>query len=205
MMVFNFRSLGGFEIFSRSKLYRMFGKRVFDIALTLSVMPIVLPIMVILALLVALDRGHPFYSQSKVGKKGRLYQVWKLRSTVKYAGSRHEADGEPNHIPDLCLTKLGRFLQISSFDELPLFFNVLIGHMSLVGPQPISVSQKAHYYGGDYCDLRPGLTGPWLISTQHHMTLNERAACDAQYNQSMSFTSDLSILAATTKAAMRRN
>ena len=156
---------------SRFELYREFGKRGFDVALTLLVLPIVLPVVAILALLIALDGGNPFQHQYRVGKNGHLYRMWKLRTMTKGADKGvvhrrgHEAPNKPNLGDNSRHTELGEFLLQSSLDELPLFFNVLIGDMSLVGPRPMLVSQMALYPGRDYYDLRPGLTGPRQIST----------------------------------------
>ena len=209
MSNYEFGLLEMFESSSRSEVYREFGKRVFDIALTLLVLPIVLPVVAILALLVALDGGNPFHSQYRLGKNGRLYRMWKLRTMTKGAdkGLVHrrgrEAVNNPNLMANSWHTELGDFLRQSSLDELPLFFNVLIGDMSLVGPQPMMVSQMALYPGRDYCDLRPGLTGLRQISTPPYMTLSECAACDTRYSQILSFGGDLKILAATIKTVLR--
>ncbi len=196
---------------SSSKLYRGPGKRVLDIALTVLVLPIVLPVIGFLAILVAFDGGKPFYSQDRVGKGGRIYRMWKLRSMVKDADAclehylrdnpdlRHEWDSKQKLVSDPRITWLGRFLRASSLDELPQFFNVLVGNMSLVGPRPMMVSQKALYPGEDYYDLRPGITGLWQISDRHRATFAERATYDSRYNHILSLASDLAILAATVK------
>lgn len=202
--------------FSRhSELYRGPGKRVLDIALTVLALPIVLPIIGFLALLVAFDGGKPFYSQDRVGKGGRVYRMWKLRSMVKDADAcleshlrdnpdlRHEWDSRQKLINDPRTTGLGRFLRASSLDELPQLFNVLIGHMSLVGPRPMMVSQKALYSGEDYYDLRPGITGLWQISDRHRRTFAERADYDARYKRILSLANDLMILTATIKVVLR--
>ncbi len=198
-----------------SQLYRRFGKRAFDIALTMLTLPVLLPIVSILALLVAFDGGNPFYSLDRIGKNGRVYRMWKLRSTAKNTNTcpehhlcndpdqRHEWDSRQNLRNDPRLTMLGRFLQISYLDELPQFFNVLIGDMSLVGPRPMLVSQKALNSGEDYYDLRPGITGLWQVSDQHCTTVAERGDHASHYNRILSLANDLKILAATVKIAQR--
>ncbi len=112
---------------------------------------------------------------------------------------RHEWDSKQKLVNDPRITSLGRFLRASSLDELPQFFNVLVGNMSLVGPRPMKVSQKALYPGEDYYDLRPGITGLWQISDRHRTTFAERATYDSRYNRILSLASDLAILAATVK------
>lgn len=197
------------ESSSRFELYRGFGKRVFDFAVALLVLPLVMPVVVILALLIALDGSNPFQHQYRVGKNGRLYRMWKLRTMTKGAdkGVVHrrgrEAVNKPNLRDNSRRTQLGDFLWQSSLDELPLFFNVLIGDMSLVGPRPMLMSQMAFYPGGDYCDLRPGLTGLRQISTAPYMTLSECAACDTRYSETLSFGRDLKILAAMIQTVLR--
>ena len=189
---------------SGSKLYRGLGKRVFDIALTLLALPIVLPLIGFLALLVACDGGKPFYGQDRIGKGGRIYRQWKLRSMAKDVDDlRHERDSRQKPVNGPHITGLGRFLSASSLDELPQVFNVLIGDMSLVGPQPMMVSQKALSPGEDDDDLRPGITGLWQISDQHRLTSAERMDCDARYKRILSLASDVMILAATVKIGLR--
>lgn len=195
----------------QTDLYRVFGKRVFDIALTLLVLPLVLPITGIFALLIALGGGKPFYIQDQIGKNGRIYRVWKLRLMLKKAdvgpGHRrhHECCNGSDGLNDSRLTSFGQFLRNSSFDELPLFLNVLAGDMSVVGPRPMVTSPTAIYPGGDYYDLQPGITGVGQICDWNHLTLSQRAVCDARYNRTLSFANDLAILAGAVSAVLRRN
>ncbi|WP_324752038.1 sugar transferase [Roseovarius sp. Pro17] len=194
----------------QSELYRVLGKRVFDVVLTLLVLPLVIPITGILALLIALDGGKPFYRQDQIGKNGHIYRVWKLRLMVKDADvwlehhRHHECGNGPDSLDASRLTGFGQFLRKSSFDELPQFFNVLAGDMSLVGPRPMVTSPTALYPGGDYYDLQPGITGLCQISDQPYLTLSQRAVCDARYNRTLSFANDLAILAGAFKAVLRR-
>lgn len=195
--------------FTRFELYRGLGKRAFDIVLILLILPILLPLTGILTLLVAFDGGKPLFSQARVGKNGKSYRMWLLRSTVKEADAqpthhrRHEQGSDQELVDERRLTKFGQFLRKTSLDELPQFYNVLTGDMSIVGPLPLTVSQQQHYLGEDYYDLRPGLTGNWSMPAWHHMTLDERADYDSQYNRNLSFASDLGILAATVKSVLR--
>lgn len=199
----------------RSKLYRRSGKRVFDMALALLALPIVLPVIVLLALVIAVTGGKPFYSQDRIGKGGRVFRMWKLRSMVKDADAclelhlrndpdlRREWDSTQKLVEDPRITRFGRFLRKSSADELPQLFNVINGDMSLVGPRPMMVSQKALYPGEDYYDLRPGITGNWQISERHLTTFAERADYDVIYNRTVSPMIDLVILANTVKVVLR--
>lgn len=216
----NMMSLTDFTFFEtarkgpRSGLYRALGKRTLDLSLTLLAMPFILMIVGILAFLIAIDGGKPFYSQERIGRNGRVYRMWKLRSMVRDADSclehhlrkdaalRCEWDSKQKLVNDPRITALGVFLRRTSADELPQFFNVLIGDMSIVGPRPMMVSQKALYPGKDYYDLLPGITGLWQISARHQTTFAERADYDLRYNRTLSFSGDLSILVATVKVVV---
>lgn len=192
----------------QSDLYRTLGKRVFDIVVTLLILPIALPIIGVLALVIALGGGAPFYSQDQIGKNGRIYRVWKLRLMSKDVGVCHRGRNErgtgPDDINAIRLTALGHFLRESSLDQLPLLFNVLAGDMSLVGPRAMVTSPTALYPGGDYYDLQPGITGHCETSDWHRLTLSQRADRDARYNRTLSLANDLAILAGAFKAVLRR-
>lgn len=194
-----------------SRLYRALGKRGLDLVLTLLALPFLVPIIAGLALVIALNGGRPFYAQERIGRNGRVYRMWKLRSMVRDAdaclehhlqkdpGLRREWDSRQKLVDDPRITPIGRILRRSSADELPQLFNVLKGDMSLVGPRPMMVSQKALYPGRDYYDLLPGMTGPWQVSDRHLTTFARRAEFDLRYNRSLSLAGDLAILMATVK------
>ena len=195
--------------------YRTGLKRVFDSVLILLAAPIVLPILGLLALLVARDGSSPFYFQDRIGREGRVYRMWKLRTMVPDADAcleahlhadpnlREEWNSKQKLIDDPRVTPLGRVLRKCSIDELPQLWNVLTGDMSLVGPRPMMVSQKEMYPGHDYYDLRPGITGPWQISDRNNADFAERAGHDANYNAELSFARDLLILTATVRVVLR--
>ena len=193
----------------RRQPYRHGGKRLLDVTLVLVAAPFVFPLIALLALLVAHDGGNPFYVQSRVGAHGKLYKMWKLRSMVVDAEKKLEdyltSDGDARAEwsrdqklkSDPRVTRFGKLLRRSSMDELPQFWNVLIGDMSLVGPRPMMPSQKPLYPGHDYYDLRPGITGSWQVSERNSSTFADRASFDAIYNRELSLKHDIRILAAT--------
>lgn len=195
--------------------YRNGFKRVLDIALILATLPIVLPVVLILAAFVALNGGQPFYSQPRVGMNGRVYRIWKLRTMVRDADARldsylrenpvlrHEWLTKQKLLNDPRITPLGRILRKSSLDELPQLFNVLIGDMSLVGPRPMMVSQEEMYPGRAYYRLRPGITGPWQVSDRNESRFAERARFDDEYDRSLSLKGDVALLAATFRVVLR--
>jgi lipopolysaccharide/colanic/teichoic acid biosynthesis glycosyltransferase len=199
----------------RRSSYRQVLKRGLDILLVLAAAPIVLPILGAFALLVAFDGGQPFYGQERVGRGGRIYKMWKLRTMVRDAEAcleacfnadpalREEWAQKQKMINDPRITRRGRLLRKSSLDELPQLWNVLKGDMSLVGPRPMMVSQKSLYPGQDYYDLRPGITGLWQISDRNESSFADRAKFDAVYNRTLSLPVDIGILMATVRVVLR--
>lgn len=195
--------------------YRVVFKRLFDIGLTLFVAPVVLPVILIFAALVALDGGNPFYCQVRVGRNGRLYNMWKLRSMVVDAeallakhladnpAAREEWDRCQKLSDDPRITTIGKLIRMTSIDELPQLWNVLNGTMSVVGPRPIMEVQQAIYPGRCYYEMRPGLTGPWQVSDRHTTTFVERVRYDDDYCRTLSFTTDLAILYRTVGVVFR--
>lgn len=199
---------------ARSGFYRNGVKRGLDLLLVLMGAPVVGLIVLFLALLVARDGGSPFYSQKRVGRGGRIYTMWKLRSMVADADRKLEAYLETDPAAraewdqtqklknDPRITRFGRLLRKSSLDELPQLWNVLKGDMSLVGPRPMMPDQQDLYPGSAYYALRPGLTGPWQVSERNNSTFAERARFDTQYDHELSLTTDLRLLIATAHVVM---
>ncbi|MGL6209381.1 MAG: sugar transferase [Paracoccaceae bacterium] len=203
------------RITSRHGVYRNFVKRALDIVLVLIGAPFVVPLVLVLAFVVALEGGRPFYCQDRVGKGGRIYRMWKLRSMeidaddrlVVYLASDPAAQAEWAHSQKLRhdprITQIGRLLRRSSLDELPQLWNVLRGDMSLVGPRPMMPSQSALYPGLAYFALRPGITGLWQVSTRNESSFSARASYDSEYDRTVSFATDLQILSATVRVVTR--
>lgn len=196
-------------------VYRAIFKRMLDLALVILTAPISVPLILVLALLVATDGRRPFYTQLRVGRNGRAFRLWKLRSMVPDADSildaylarnltaRLEWDATQKLKRDPRITRLGRFLRKTSLDELPQLFNVLNGTMSLVGPRPMMVEQKAFYPGTAYYSLRPGITGLWQISDRNECNFVGRAPYDEHYNRLLSFWTDLGVLYRTVAVVLR--
>lgn len=199
----------------RKGLYRSSGKRLLDSLLVILAAPIILPVIALMALLVARDGANPFYIQARIGAQGKIYRMWKLRSMVVDAehkleehlaadpAARAEWDRDQKLKSDPRITGIGRFLRRSSLDELPQLWNVLRGDMSLVGPRPMMPSQQALYPGQDYYDLRPGITGSWQVSERNQSTFADRARFDTFYNRNLSLKEDIRILAATVRVVLR--
>jgi lipopolysaccharide/colanic/teichoic acid biosynthesis glycosyltransferase len=196
--------------------YQVFFKRVLDVTLVLLSAPFVLPVIVFLALVIALTGNMPFYSQARVGRCGKSFRMWKLRTMVMNADEYLETYLQAN--PDAqrewlsCqklkddprVTSLGRILRKTSIDELPQLFNVLNGTMSLVGPRPMMPDQKRYYHGQAYYTMRPGITGPWQTSGRNYCsTFQERVGYDDAYSREMSFKTDLQLLFKTVGVVLR--
>jgi len=189
--------------------YRHGLKRLLDVTLVLLAAPFVMPLVVLMALVVAADGGKPFYTQDRVGKGGRVFRMWKLRSMVTDADARmvaHLAESPQARLEwdqtqklrdDPRITPFGQMLRKSSMDELPQLWNVLVGDMSLVGPRPMMPCQKALYPCTAYYELRPGITGYWQTAGRNKTTFAARAHFDAAYERDLSFATDVSILART--------
>ncbi len=189
--------------------YRHGGKRLLDLMVVFLTAPFVLPFVALLALIVALDGGKPFYFQERIGRNGRIFKLWKLRSMVSNADSifetylsadpeaRAEWDRDQKLKSDPRITKFGKLLRRTSFDELPQLWNVARGEMSLVGPRPIMVSQKALYAGQEYYKLLPGISGNWQVSDRNQSSFADRAVFDTAYYKNLSLREDLRILQPT--------
>lgn len=197
--------------------YSAFFKRTFDLTLVLLSTPVVLPLILVLALLVAiLTGGKPFYSQLRVGKEGKPFRMWKLRTMVKDADAllikhlqenplaRAEWESAQKLKNDPRITTIGRVLRKTSFDELPQLFNVFNGTMSLVGPRPMMVGQEKHYGGYAYYRMRPGLTGTWQVSDDRsNSEFAVRVIYDNSYEQNVSLKLDVNIMLQTVGVVLR--
>ncbi|WP_287885618.1 MULTISPECIES: sugar transferase [Paracoccus] len=196
-------------------LYARFGKRPLDVTAVLLAAPIVLTVVLILALVIWWHGEKPFYTQLRVGRSGRSFRLWKLRTMVEdadkrlaeYLAANPEAKAEWDLTQKLKndprITATGRFLRKTSLDELPQLWNVLRGDMSIVGPRPMMIEQAPLYPGADYYHLRPGVTGLWQISDRNDSTFAARATFDARYAADLSLRGDVGIIARTVGVVLR--
>lgn len=195
--------------------YGAIGKRLLDIVLVVLTAPLWLPLVAIFALLVSLDGHSPFYTQARVGRNGRVFRLFKLRSMVPDADARLEAYLAANPAAraewnatqklknDPRITRMGRLIRKTSVDELPQLLNVLLGDMSLVGPRPFMVCQDHLYQGRSYYRMRPGLTGLWQVSDRNECTFVKRADYDEVYGRVMSLRTDVMVLWRTVAVVLR--
>lgn len=192
-----------------SRLYRRGIKRALDIVVVLSTALPVLFVLTILAAAIAMDGVNPFYRQKRIGKDGKVFSMWKLRSMVRNADemleqylsqnpdARREWDVSQKLKYDPRITPIGKIIRKTSLDELPQLWNVLIGDMSLVGPRPMMVEQRNLYPGRAYYRMRPGITGLWQISDRNECSFAERSLFDTAYYRSLSFRTDLVVMIRT--------
>lgn len=200
---------------SLNGFYRTRGKAFLDYFLVLLAIPVVLPLIGIVALLVALGGGSPFYTQRRLGRNGAVFYMLKIRTMVPeadevlaaYLASSPEARREWSDKQKLCndprVTRLGRILRKTSLDELPQLWNVLRGDMSLVGPRPITIEQKSLYPGKAYYEMRPGITGNWQVSDRNESSFVDRATFDKKYYRSISLKTDIALLYRTIRVVIR--
>lgn len=195
--------------------YARYVKRLLDIAIVLVSAPVVLPIIAIVALLIRRDGGAAFYCQDRVGKDGKIFTCWKLRSMVVDADAKLAEYLEAN--PDAAaewavaqklrhdprITKIGAFIRKSSIDELPQLWCILKGDMSLVGPRPFLLDQQKLYKGNAYYALRPGLTGFWQVGDRNETSFAARAVFDTRYAAELTLKTDVNILMRTVGVVMR--
>lgn len=187
-------------------VYRTYFKRVLDLTLvSIAAIPVLI-ILGVCALLVARDGGSPFYCQTRIGRFGKTFKMWKLRSMVTNAekaledhlakdpAARAEWDRNQKLRHDPRITKVGAILRKTSLDELPQLWNVVKGEMSLVGPRPMMVEQQVLYPGSAYYALRPGLTGFWQVSVRNESSFAERANYDAEYLKKVSLVEDVKVI-----------
>lgn len=168
----------------------IFTKRCFDFIASLTGIAFLSGLFVIIALLIKLDdpHGKVFYSQTRLGKDGQKFEMWKFRSMISGADKmvdqliqKNDVEGAMFKIKDdPRVTRVGRFIRKYSLDELPQLYNVLRGDMSLVGPRPPLPREVATYTNYDRQRLLviPGVTGLWQVSGRNELSFSEMVTLD---------------------------
>jgi sugar transferase EpsL len=178
-------------------------KRIFDLMLVIVTSPVILFIIVLVSVLVYLNLGRPiFFTQSRGGLNGRVFQIWKFRSMTNATDlhGRLLTDAER-------LTKIGLFLRSSSLDEFPSFFNILKGDMSLVGPRPLIADYLSLYnpYQSRRHEVRPGITGWAQVNGRNAISWEEKFQLDIWYIENRNLLLDVRILWLTLKKIFVRD
>jgi len=184
-------------------MYRRFGKRVVDVAASLSLLVLLSPVLAIVALVVRLNLGRPvLFRQLRPGRGERPFVLLKFR-TMTNAG---EADGGPLSDAQR-LSRVGRALRNWSVDELPELWNIAKGDMSLVGPRPLLMQYLPRYspHQRRRHEVRPGLTGLAQVSGRNALTWERKFDLDVHYVDRYSLGLDIQILWRTFSAIVRRD
>ena len=195
-------------------------KRTFDIIVAVAMLLFALPAMFFIAVLMfSTDRGPILFSHERIGQNGKRFRCLKFRSMVvdsQEALRRHlellpharaEWEATQKLRDDPRITRLGRFLRVTSLDELPQLINVIRGEMSLVGPRPIVQDEVVRYAEQieHYAAVRPGITGLWQVSGRSDVDYDQRVQLDTTYVREWSFIGDLVILFKTVKVVVMRS
>ncbi len=197
------------SVTDRTDLYATWGKRIFDIVFASIVLTVFSPIYLAITLLIFISsRGSVLYIHPRVGLNGSKFNCIKFRTMISGADqaledylnacpisrAEYEASFKLKHDPRI--TKIGKFLRTTSLDELPQFWNVLMGDMSVVGPRPLVQDELSKY--GTAIDrvlsVRPGIAGLWQVSGRNDIPYAKRVQIDASYVKRMSFLLDLYLI-----------
>jgi len=189
-------------------------KRIFDIIIAAILLVLLIPVFVGVAIAIRLeDPGPILFKQTRVGRWGELFTMWKFRSMFTDAEERKKELMEQNEMEggvlfkmkdDPRITKVGRIIRKTSIDELPQLWNVLKGDMSLVGPRPPVPVEVDQYSLSDRRRLEviPGITCIWQISGRSDIPFDQQVELDVQYIESQSFWTDIKILIKTVPALL---
>jgi exopolysaccharide biosynthesis polyprenyl glycosylphosphotransferase len=189
-------------------------KVILDFILTLIILILISPVMLMISVLIKLEDGGPvFFKQVRVGRHGRLFKCFKFRTMVVNAEelreklmTLNEVDGPVFKIKnDPRITKIGRFLRKTSMDELPQFFNVLFGDMSIVGPRPPIPAEVEQYERNliRRLSINPGITCIWQVSGRNNIPFDRWMEMDMEYIDNWSLALDFKIILKTIKVVVR--
>jgi len=195
-------------------------KRTFDILFSLLVILILLPLYIIIAILVKISsKGPIFYKHKRIGKDGKCIEIYKFRTMYENSEEmlkkilesdenlRKEWETYYKLKNDPRITPIGKLLRKFSLDELPQFFNVLKGDLSVVGPRPVVKDELERYYGDFkkfYLVVKPGITGLWQVSGRNNTTYEDRVKLDTIYVINWSLWLDIIIILKTLKVIIKK-
>lgn len=203
----------GTIIYFKTKPMYSFVKRVMDIFISILTIVVLSWFFIIIAFLVKItSKGPVFYVSERVGKDGKLFKFYKFRSMHNGADKELEnlsAENETNGVTfkmkkDPRVTKFGRFIRKTSIDELPQFFNVLKGDMSIVGPRPALPREFEKYneYQKQRVLVKQGITCIWQTSGRSNLSFDEQIEMDLEYIQKRGFWKDFAIILKTVPAVL---
>lgn len=184
-------------------MYARCFKRILDFLLSLLAVTVLSPVLLVLTVLGAIMmKGNPFFTQLRPGKNEKIFKLIKFRTMTC------EKDADGKLLPDeKRLTKYGKFLRSTSLDELPELINILVGHMSIVGPRPLLVEYLPRYNETQRRrhEVRPGLTGHAQVHGRNTVSWEERFEMDVWYVEHISLWLDIKILFRTVMAVLKRD
>lgn len=201
------------KTFNHSYIQQLTLKRLFDIIFSFCVLILLFPLFLLIALVIRVtSKGKSIYYQTRIGRGGVYFRCYKFRTMYQNADlilediftkdpdkrkewqEMHKLKNDPR------ITPIGAFLRKSSLDELPQFWNVLKGDLSVVGPRPVVEEEINRHFGNKahkIFSVRPGITGLWQISGRSDTSYTTRIALDENYVENRSFLRDLKIIALT--------
>lgn len=197
-----------------------FLKRTVDITASATVLLLLSPVFLVTSLAIRKDSDGPaMFTQKRIGKDGKLFEIYKFRTMVPDADkklfelldkdekAREEYKVNKKLKNDPRITKVGNFLRKTSIDELPQLINVLKGDMSLVGPRPYlprEVKDMGDYYN-TIIESKPGITGLWQVSGRSNTTFEQRLEFDKEYTENKGFLYDMGLLTKTVGVVVKKN
>lgn len=197
-----------------------FLKRTVDITASAAALLLLSPVFLVTSLAIRKDSDGPaMFTQKRIGKDGKLFEIYKFRTMVPDADKKlfemlekdekareeYKLNKKLKHDPRI--TKLGNFLRKTSIDELPQLINVLKGDMSLVGPRPYlprEVKDMGEYYD-TIIESKPGITGLWQVSGRSNTTFEQRLEFDKEYTENKGFLYDMGLLTKTVGVVVKKN
>lgn len=193
-------------------MYKSFIKRLLDIFICIVFMPIILFVILLFSILIIITDGRPvFYNSYRIGRYGKRFKMFKLRSMKNNSPDIRNKDGSTfNSENDFRVTRIGNIMRKTSIDELPQFINVLIGDMSIIGPRPtiseieidlndLDNIKKKHYL------VRPGITGYSQAFYRNSISQEQKYLYDEYYVDNLSFVLDVRIFVKTIKSVIKQN
>lgn len=197
-----------------------FLKRTVDITASATALLLLSPVFLVTSLAIRKDSDGPaMFTQKRIGKDGKLFEIYKFRTMVPDADkklfkmlekdekAREEYKINKKLKNDPRITKVGNFLRKTSIDELPQLINVLKGDMSLVGPRPYlprEIKDMGEYYD-TIIESKPGITGLWQVSGRSNTTFEQRLEFDKEYSENKGFLYDMELLTKTVGVVVKKN
>jgi len=183
-------------------------KRLFDIIIGLCALPFLALIVLFVGIAIKIDDGGPvFYKAARIGKDNMVFNMYKFRSMIVNAPNWTNADGGTyNAVDDARVTKVGYFIRKTSIDELPQFFNILIGNMTFIGPRASGAGALGTFLEDEQAkmNVKPGITGYTQAYYRNSISVREKRLYDAWYARNVSLWLDIKILFKTVATVLKR-